>query len=201
MRKPRDHTRGRRKITFNLTTLRLREIERIIALRHSSCVPQTDDDDIYLVPVVQLLRRNLEKTMGMPTSLDVLDRVKVWAERWAPTTPDERLEEIVSIAMSRPKLEKADVLGARLRLTDAERTYLRVRTIGACDVDKATRQRRSKHRKRERDKIKATAKRRKQGAKPRADYRARSLSHTVPWEAHGISRRTWERRRKRQQGK
>jgi hypothetical protein len=200
MREPRDNTRGRRKIPFNLTTRRLREIERIIALRRSF-VPQIDDDDMYLVPVTQLLRRNLENTIGLPTSHDVLDRLKVWAERWAPMTPDERLEGIVSIAMSQPKLEKADVLGARLRLTDAERTYLRVTTIGACDVNKAARQRRSKHRKRERDKIKATAKRRRQGAKPRAEHRARSLSHTTPWKAEGISRRTWERRRKRQQGK
>lgn len=200
MREPRDHTRGRRKIPFNLTTRRLREIERIIALRHFF-VPQTDDNDVYLVPVAQLLRRNLEKTIGMPTSHGVLDRLKVWAERWAPMAPGGRLEEIVRISMRRPKLEKADTLGARLRLTDAERTYLRITTIGACDVSKAERQRRSKHRKRERDKIKATAKRRKQGAKPRAEYRARSLSHTTPWKAEGISRRTWERHRKRQKGK
>ena len=33
--------------------------------------------------------------------------------------------------------------------------------------------------------------RRKNGAKPREQ----SLSRTKPWEAEGISRRTWERRR------
>ena len=101
MSEPRDHTRGRRKISFNLTTLRLREIERIIALRHFF-VPQTDDDDIYLVPVTQLLRRKFEKTIDMPTSNDVLDRLKVWAERWAPMTPDGRLEEIVKIVWLGP---------------------------------------------------------------------------------------------------
>ncbi len=55
MRGPRDHTRGRRKIAFNRTTLRLREIERIIRYRHV-IVPHTDDDELYLVPVAQLLR-------------------------------------------------------------------------------------------------------------------------------------------------
>src|SRR5260370_10153510 len=135
MREPRDHTRGPSKIPFNLTNLRLREIERIIAFRHFF-VPQTDDDDMYLVPVTQLLRRNLENTIGMPTGLDVLDRLKTWAERWAPMTPDCRLEEIVRIAMPRLEQEKADVLGQKLRLTDTERTYLRITTIGACDINK-----------------------------------------------------------------
>jgi hypothetical protein len=200
MREPRDHTRGRRKIPFNLTTRRLREIERIIALRHCF-VAQTDGDDMYLLPVTQLLRRNLEKTIGMPTSHDVLDRLKVWAERWAPMTPDGRLEEIVRIAMARPKLEKADTLGARLRLTDAERTYLRITTIGACNVNKAARQRRSKRRKRERDRFNAAENRTERGAKPRPTYLAQCFSARAPWKAEGISRRTWERRRKRQKGK
>jgi hypothetical protein len=198
MREPRDHARGRRKIPFNLTTRRLREIERIIALRHFF-VPQTDDDDMYLVPVTQLLCRNLENTGGMPTSHDVLDRLKVWAERWAPMTPDGRLEEIVSIAVAQPMLEKADVLGLRLRLTDAERTNLRITTIGACDVTKAERQRRRKRRKRERDRIKAAKKRLDKGSRPRPVYLARSLSRIAPWMSDGISRRTWERRRRRRQ--
>jgi hypothetical protein len=38
--------------------------------------------------------------------------------------------------------------------------------------------------------------RRRKGVKPRAQYEAASLSRQRPWEAQGISRRTWERRRK-----
>jgi hypothetical protein len=201
MREPRDHARGRRKISFNFTTRRLREIERIIALRHFF-VPQTDDDDMYLVPVTQLLRRNLEKTIGMPTSHDVLDRLKVWAERWAPMTPDGRLEEIVGIAMARPRLDKADPLGSKLRLSDAERTYLRITTIGAYDFNKAARKRRNLLRKRERDRITSAERRIQRGAQPRTTYLAQCLSATAPWKTEGISRRTWERRRrKRQKGK
>jgi hypothetical protein len=199
MREPRDHTRGRRKIAFNLTTLRLREIEQIIALRHVF-VPQTDDADMYLVPVAQLLRRNLENTIGMPTSHDVLDRLNVWAERWAPMTPVERLNEIVRIAMLRPTPDKADVLGSRLRLSDDERTSLRITTIGAYDVNKAARKRRSQLRKRERDRIKSAEKRIQSGAQPRQTYLDQCLSARAPWKADGISRRTWERRRKRQKG-
>ena len=41
-------------------------------------------------------------------------------------------------------------------------------------------------------------KRRSKGMKTRAEYlKANSLSRDKPWEAEGISRRTWERRRKR----
>jgi hypothetical protein len=111
------------------------------------------------------------------------------------------LDEIVRIAMFRPKLEKADVLGSKLRLTDAERAYLRITTIGTCDVKKAERARRSKRRKRERDRIKAAKKRIGKGSCPRPVYLARSLSRTAPWMSEGISRRTWERRRKCQKGK
>jgi hypothetical protein len=201
MREPRDHARGRRKIAFNLTTRRLREIERIIARRHFF-VPITDDDDVYLVPVAQLLRRNLENTIGMPTSHDVLDRLKVWSERWAPMTSAERLGEIVRIAMARPRLDKADPLGAKLRLSDAERTYLRITTIGAYNLNKAARKRRNLLRKRERDRIKSAEKRIQRGAQPRQTYLALSLSARAPWKAEGISRRTWERRRReRQKGK
>ena len=37
--------------------------------------------------------------------------------------------------------------------------------------------------------------RRKKRQTPRAEWLARSLSRTKPWEAEGISRSTWERRR------
>ena len=38
--------------------------------------------------------------------------------------------------------------------------------------------------------------RRKNGAIPRAEYEANSLSRTKPWEAEGISRQAWYKRRK-----
>lgn len=47
-----------------------------------------------------------------------------------------------------------------------------------------------------RSKENSTAWRRRNGVVPRSDYEANSLSKTKPWEAEGISRRTYERRRK-----
>jgi hypothetical protein len=43
--------------------------------------------------------------------------------------------------------------------------------------------------------MKRREQRRAKGVKPRAVYLETSLSRTKPWEAEGISRRTWERRR------
>jgi hypothetical protein len=69
---------------------------------------------------------------------------------------------------------------------------LKIVTIGACDLLKAERTARRKAKARQRDE----ARRRTAGAETRAEYETNSLSKTRPWEAEGISRRTWERRRR-----
>lgn len=51
---------------------------------------------------------------------------------------------------------------------------------------------------RERDAARDTARRRKAGAIERAKYEAESISARKPWEALGISRRTWYRRREKE---
>ncbi len=152
---------------------------------------------MFLLQAAKLLRRNLFNRRGLPTSAEVLDPLTFWAERWAHFTPADQLREIVALAMQRPAIEKADALGVLLRLTYAERQYLKITTIGACDVSKAERQLISKQKKRERDRIRAAEKRLLAGARSRAEYRATGLTATRPWEAESISRKTWERRRNR----
>lgn len=44
-------------------------------------------------------------------------------------------------------------------------------------------------------KIRKRDKRRKAGAKPRAEYEAKSINRTKPWLEAGISRATWYRNR------
>ncbi len=48
---------------------------------------------------------------------------------------------------------------------------------------------------RERHRLAEEGRRRDAGALPRQEYEARSLTRAKPWEAEGVSRRTWERRR------
>lgn len=192
---PRDHRRGARNIIYNPASHRLRELERIIAYRHGSLL-DTDDADIYLVPVAQTLRRCFEKNLRIATTDEVVDLLRVWARVHTPQMAVITLEAIAYDSMRLRQLDKADPLAVRLRLSYAERTLLRITTIGAFDVNKAARTCRRKERKRVKDRARAAQTRRKLGALPRAEYLAKSLSQQRPWEKEGISRRTWERRRK-----
>ncbi len=192
---PRDHRRGRRPLVYNPASHRLRELQRVISSRHG-WILDTDDADIYLIPVAETLRRIYENKCGPATTADVLDRLQVWAEAWTPLVSEGQLKDAARAAFQYQNLPTADVLAARLKLTYAERMQLRITTIGACDLDKAGRTRKRKERKRVKDKARAAAKRAELGAISRPDYLARSLSHARPWVAEGVSRRTWERRRR-----
>ena len=55
---------------------------------------------------------------------------------------------IAAETIARPVKWKADTLGCRLQLTDAERTALKITTIGAFDVGKAERLERRKKKRR-----------------------------------------------------
>jgi hypothetical protein len=100
--------------------------------------------------------------------------------RWAHFTPVENLRKIAVQAMRDPQVEKADALAALLNLTDSERNYLRITTIGASDITRAERFRRRKQKKRERDRQRAAMRRREQGMVPRSVYLESSLSALRP---------------------
>ncbi len=109
-----------------------------------------------------------------------------------PSLSLQRGQAIIEAATSRPRRYRAETLAKVLRLTDAERTALRITTIGAIDVTKAERAIRRKIRAKQRA-AQARAANREQ---TRAEYLAKALTAAKPWEVEGISRRTWERRRK-----
>ena len=194
--RPHRHPRGKSRRDYDPTSHRLRELERIICYRHGTRL-DTDDADIYLVAVAQTLRRIYEKWRGAATTEDVLDRLKVWAERRTIRIPDDMLRDCARAAVQCRSFETADSLAKRLRLKYAERMLLKITTIGACDVDKVGRTRLRKERKRRRDRARAAAKRAASGAVQRPQYLALCLSRVRPWEAEGISRRTWERHRRK----
>src|SRR4029450_5775684 len=73
-------------------------------------------------------------------------------------------------------------------VSDAERTALRIFTIGAYDVPKAERIKRRKEKRRLADQ----ARRQARGSKPHEQ----SISRTKPWAARGMSRATWYRKEK-----
>ena len=106
--------------------------------------------------------------------------------RWtcAPPSVEHQIDSILEANPARRI--RADTLGRHLHVSDAERSLLRIWTIGSFDVPKAKRIKRRKERRR----LAEQARRRARGAKPREQ----ALTRTKPWEAAGFrSRRTWER--------
>jgi hypothetical protein len=187
--------RRRRRAVYNPTSHRLRELERLIAARHGKLL-DTDDAGEYLVHVAQTLRKFHENKNGRVTFADVLERLKVWAGTWTPLVPDAVLREAADEATQNPKMLRADALARKLHVKFREREVLDLRTIGACDVSKAARTLAKKERKRARDRRRVAAQRRQRGVKLREQWLAERLTATKPWLAQGISRRTWERRRR-----
>jgi hypothetical protein len=104
----------------------------------------------------------------------------------APPSVERQVDAILEATP--PRRIKADPLARHLQVSDAERTDLKIFTIGAYDVPKAERERRRK----ERHRLRQQARRRANGAKPRDQ----SFSRTKPWIKDGIGERQWRRRRR-----
>jgi hypothetical protein len=167
-----------RRTPFDFARRRLNEIARVVMGRHGR-LPDTYDRTIYLEAAAWHLN---------PRDGDQHFALENWCRRVGATLPTEQINRIVED--HKPRKVRADRIAKVLKVTDAERTALRLTTIGACDVSKAERLRRRK----ERHRAIQQARRRARGVIPREQYLAQSLSRMKPWEALGISRRTWERR-------
>jgi hypothetical protein len=120
-----------------------------------------------------------------------------WLARWAAHHLPEATPEQIAAAIEVPWQDySAEELAEMLHVTYADRERLGLWSFGACDMTRQQRIDKRKADKRKKDRERAERKRREKGAKPSAQYRAESLSQTQPWVPLGISRRTWERRRK-----
>ena len=116
-----------------------------------------------------------------------------WLARWAAEhLPEAKPEQITAVAEIPRQEYSADELAEILHVTYAERQRLNVWAFGACDMIREERLKRAKADKQKKDRERAKLRRRERGAKPREQ----SLSRTQPWKALGISRSTWDRRRR-----
>jgi hypothetical protein len=160
--------------------VRLRELERFFEHRYGPTLPDDDAgrDDLFIAA----------HTIGGAYPFDVAKRIVAWAKLWCPWMDDTEMQELAERVSANPHRWQADTQAGRLGLTDAERSALRITTIGAVDVSKAERVQRRKRRARER-----AAASRQRRRRPKAEI----VSRTRPWEALGISRSTWYRRKKR----
>jgi hypothetical protein len=112
------------------------------------------------------------------------------AERMGGSLTREQAEAIMDEAEAGRPQRTAVQVGRYLGVTDEIRQRLRLWTIHPVDITARELKARCKRKARAREQ----QRRRKQGAIPRAEYEAKSLSKTKPWEDEGISRRTWYRR-------
>lgn len=162
--------------------LRLRQLESLFAKRYGPTLPDDDCGRDCLVVVADHIAQ-----FGNP-----LKHIPAWAALWAPWLTSDELAILIDNAISRRKHWRAGPLGRELRLTEEERTMLRITTFRPYNVTKAGLAKSAKQRKRKSD----TARRRNAGGVARAEYEARSAARNKPWEALGISRATWHRRGK-----
>jgi hypothetical protein len=158
---------------------RAHELHRLYASRYPNGLPHNRLGVRYA--------RYMCRTMAF----DPIDRREQWLERHAPWLKGTK--ERADILSLGPYWYAPTSLAEHLELYDDERDDLDIRTIAAVDVTPEQR----KEINREKDKKRKERERRKTGAKPRAQYLAASLSRTQPWKAEGISRSTWERRRRK----
>jgi hypothetical protein len=91
-------------------------------------------------------------------------RIQRWTGTYAPWISPRDLERLISEVVACPLKWSADKLGWKIRLTDAKRTELRIKTIGAFDFTKDQRKARDKA---------------KRAARERERRRARALYKTV----------------------
>ncbi|MBG6209238.1 hypothetical protein IWQ49_003909 [Labrenzia sp. EL_126] len=186
---------------FHQTLFRLREIDKLLTHRHGQTIPDTDDVEWIVPPIAALFRVEAVVPGGIfETDEQAFVNFMRWLKRWVPSASREfglLVWSQVSDCRHRPK---ADDLADALGVTLAERTFLNLTQIGACDVTTEKRKAIAKERKKTKDRLAKQEKRRKAGAIPRAQYEAESISRKKPWQEAGVSRATYYRRKAKQAG-
>ena len=161
---------------------RVREFERIYQQRYRGIVPDDDAGRSDLIPAI----RHIIATENIANA-------RRFAQSWAPWCTDCRFDEIAEEIGPDPVPQKAWPLGKALGLTYELRKYLKIRTIGPCDVTK----RRFTQLKKEEDAERKRFKRLLEGGMPREIYKALSKARTEPWKVMGWSERTYYRKREK----
>jgi hypothetical protein len=166
-----------KKARFDPAAVRRREIER-----HARHVGASDTEDFgrWLVAWVWHNAGSRDHAGALQLAAERMGRTLTHAE--AITT----LEQADEMRQHRT----ADKLAKFLGITFSQRTALGITSIGSIDVNRRGRALLRKRRRR----LYLERRRRSRGARPRAEYEANSLARAKPWEAEGMSRRTWYRR-------
>jgi len=170
----------RKRGAFSLPAVRRDEIER-----HARYVGAADTGDFWRWLVAWRWHNG-------QNSRDPAGALKLAAERMGGSLSDGEADAILETADALRQRRTADKLAQFLGVTFPQRRALGITTIGSIDITKGTRTLLRKRKKRRYNE----QRRRAQGARPRTEYAENSLMRTKPWEAEGMSRRTWYRKRR-----
>lgn len=164
----------------SIQSIRVSELSRLFTRRYGEVLPDDDAgrDD------AQIMCHHLAALTGDPRT-----KIMGFIELRCPWMPIAEAKAVLIETIAKPRRWRADKLAWRLRLTHADRTTLKITTIGSIDVPKSAR-----YRHREARKAKAKLERRRSaGMRPREQYEAQSVSRSKPWEALSMSRAAWYR--------
>ena len=176
--------RYRRRGKIGMSTLRTAELDRLFTDRYRGNI--LPDDDAGRGDVRIMLH-----TLGRRS--DPIQRIDAWLAQRAPWFAGEERDRLINAVMDNPLRWRADTLGKMLRLTTAERSQLKIHTIGPIDSTAAER----KEARRLADVERKRQIRRAAGKHHSADRMRNSVNSQAPWKAEGINRSTWFRRRAR----
>ena len=113
---------------------------------------------------------------------DPKDHIVAWARMWCPWMAPREAATVAAKVIATPVKLTADTLGWRVGLADAERTALKITTIGGIDVSKAERLERRKKKRRAADRARRA---KRSSGKPRG----RPRKNTRPADSNTIAGR------------
>jgi hypothetical protein len=163
--------------------IRLAELERLFEHRYGGPVFPQDDagtEDSYI----------MANTLAHLSEPEV--RLAAFFEQWTPWMDKTKRALMSAQILASPRKWTADALGERFKLTNDERFWLGITTIG---VEGETKEMRIAARN-ERKRLAAEKRRREAGAVPQAIRSANSITKARPWIRANISRATWYRLQK-----
>ena len=178
-----------------LRRLRLGDLRKLFADRcRRRVLPDDDAGREYLRELLLPISLGPNDAVRRPGAIQIwgpVDRMRREIESWAPWLSEDETQDVLDEINLMPMWQRkpmAATLGDRLGLTYAERSRLRIQTIGACDMSEAAMALIRKQKKRRRDRLRRQAR----GAKSRAEYlAANNKSREKPWVVRGISRRAY----------
>jgi hypothetical protein len=135
----------------SMAAIRLSELTRWLHDAHGAGVELELSEANYAV--VRLFAHHLG---GLP---DAPRRITKWTDTYAPWIDPQNLERLIGEVMSCPLKFSADKLAWKIRLTDAKRTELKIKTIGAIDCNRQQREARRRKDAAERQRNRRAAKR------------------------------------------